>query len=178
MTRLSTSRPNRSVPNGAAPVGRASMRSKFCSSGGRGASRSAKSAMTTIISATTAPTTTTVLRVTRRRLFVAASATGSLGGPGGECQGIPAGSGSPAEGTGRQAPHEEFAHDEGEDQYRQHDQRAAGGDLSPFPALVVHEVHDRDRGRHRLGAGEDQREEEVVPRVQEAQDGGGGQARR
>ena len=73
MTRLSTSRPNRSVPNSACIPGLASMRSKFCSSGAWGASIPANSAMTTITSAKTAPTTTTVLRVSRRRLFVAAS---------------------------------------------------------------------------------------------------------
>src|ERR1700752_1701874 len=48
------------------------MRSKFCSSGGWGASTPAKSAMITIASAKTAPTTTTVLRASRRRPFVRA----------------------------------------------------------------------------------------------------------
>src|SRR6185369_5610760 len=70
MTRLSTSRPKRSVPKSAWSPGRASMRSKFCSSGGCGARVLAKSAMPTITSAKTAPTTTTVLRATRRSPFV------------------------------------------------------------------------------------------------------------
>jgi len=61
------------VPNTAFAPGRASIRSKFCSSGGCGASTSAPSAMTTIASAPTAPTTTTVLRATRRSPFVTAS---------------------------------------------------------------------------------------------------------
>src|SRR6516162_9283716 len=70
MTRLSTSRPKRSVPNGACALGFDSIRSKFCSSGGTGASTPANRAMPTTTSAKTAPITTTVLRATRRRLFV------------------------------------------------------------------------------------------------------------
>ena len=73
--------------------------------------------------------------------------------------------------------HEIAPHHEGEDQHRQHDHGAAGGDAAPFPAFVVHEVHHRDRRGHRLGAGQDQGEEEVVPGEQEAEDGGGGEAR-
>src|SRR5215471_13894795 len=71
MTRLSTSRPKRSVPNGACALGFASIRSKFCSSGGTGASTPANSAMPMTTSAKTAPTITTGLRATRRGLFVA-----------------------------------------------------------------------------------------------------------
>src|SRR5882724_13680169 len=55
---------------------------------------------------------------------------------------------------------------------------AAGGDLAPLPALVVHEIDDGDGGGHRLRAREDQRKEEIVPRIEEAQDRGGGEARR
>src|SRR5215831_3366145 len=70
ITRLRTSRPNRSVPKRACAPGLASIRSKFCSSGAVGASTPAKSAMPTIASANAAPIATTVLRVARRRLFV------------------------------------------------------------------------------------------------------------
>src|SRR5215470_2666266 len=70
MTRLSTSRPKRSVPKKACAPGLASIRSKFCSSGAVGASTPAKSAMPTIASANAAPIATTVLRAARRRLFV------------------------------------------------------------------------------------------------------------
>src|SRR5256885_15100157 len=66
MTRLKTSRPNRSVPKSAFPPGADSTRSKFCSSGGWGARGSAKTAVTTIRRAKSPPTTTTVLRATRR----------------------------------------------------------------------------------------------------------------
>src|SRR2546428_73598 len=66
MTRLRTSRPNRSVPKSAFAPGADSIRSKFCSSGALGARPPAKSAVATITRATSPPRTTTVLRVTRR----------------------------------------------------------------------------------------------------------------
>src|SRR6266481_1715916 len=66
MTRLRMSRPKRSVPNHALGPGRASMRSKFGSSGAYGAMAPAKAATPTTTSATSAPATTTPLRVTRR----------------------------------------------------------------------------------------------------------------
>ena len=71
---------------------------------------------------------------------------------------------------------QELADQHREYQHRQHDHGAAGGDLAPLPALIVHEIDDGDRRRHRLVARQDQREEEVVPAVEEAQDGGGGDA--
>src|SRR5215510_10420297 len=66
MTRLNTSRPKRSVPKGAWRPGGASISSKFCSSGGRGASTPAKRAMAMMPRARTAPATTTALWRVRR----------------------------------------------------------------------------------------------------------------
>ena len=55
--------------------------------------------------------------------------------------------------------------------------RAAGGDLSPLPSLQIHEVDDGDRGRLRDAARQDEREKEIVPRVEETQDRRCGEAR-
>ena len=64
-----------------------------------------------------------------------------------------------------QAVHQEFSDQDREEQHGQHDHRAAGGDLALLRALVVHEVDDRHGCGHRLGPGQDQGEEEVVPGI-------------
>src|SRR5574338_822598 len=66
ITRLSTSRPKRSVPKSACGPGRASIRSKFWSSGLRGAREPANTAITTMRATQSAPPRTTALWVTRR----------------------------------------------------------------------------------------------------------------
>src|SRR5262245_28459452 len=66
ITRLRISRPNRSVANGARQLGRDSIKSKFCSSGGWGARRPAKTATRMIPQAHAPPIRTTALCSTRR----------------------------------------------------------------------------------------------------------------
>src|SRR5262245_23324493 len=79
ITRLRTSRPKRSVPSQAWLPGAVSTRSKFCSSGGCGARKSAKAAMARTSSANTVPATTTALRNVRRRRRPQESSTATWG---------------------------------------------------------------------------------------------------
>ena len=56
----------------------------------------------------------------------------------------------------------------GEEDHGQHHHYGRGERFSPFPAIELHEIDDRDRGRHRMRARENQRIEEIVPGVREA----------
>src|SRR5215475_15616352 len=64
---------------------------------------------------------------------------------------------------------------EGEQDHREHDHGGGGADLAPLPALVVHEIHDGHWRHERAAPRQHQRIEEVVPREDEAEDGGGGE---
>jgi hypothetical protein len=77
-----------------------------------------------------------------------------------------------------QPAHQIAAHEHGEEEHRQHHRDAAGRDLAPLEPGILHEVDDRHRCRHRLGTGQDQREEKVVPRQDETEDAGRRQAGR
>jgi hypothetical protein len=53
----------------------------------------------------------------------------------------------------------------------QHDERTCSRDLSPFPTSVLHKIDDCYRCGHRVGAGQDEGEEEIIPREHKAKDG-------
>src|SRR5215470_157354 len=64
-------------------------------------------------------------------------------------------------------------HGEGEQDHREHDHGGGGSDLAPLPALVVHEVHDGHRRHEGAAPREDEGVEEIVPREDKAEGGGG-----
>src|SRR5271169_1956328 len=67
----------------------------------------------------------------------------------------------------RQSLDDGFAHEEGEDGYRQDDQRRSGADAGPVDLAVGNEVIHRHRHGFGLRPGEDQRKQELVPRENE-----------
>ena len=67
--------------------------------------------------------------------------------------------------------------EQGDEEHRQGDERGGGRQRPPVDLLVGDHVVDRDGQRARLPAGQDHREQEVVPREHEGQDRGRDHAR-